>query len=87
VYRINVVTPSSIDGFFKLIFPVPFYECTYTDTFFYGFDFVPIFNTLFLFNLCRINGISSLFFSLRGAVVPKGIINNSMLYNTDSHID
>ena len=87
MYRINAVTPSSIDGFLKLIFPVPFYECVYTDTFFYGSDFVPTFNTLFLFNLRRIYGISSLFFSLRVVAVPKGIINNSMLYNTDSHLD
>ena len=87
MYTINVVIPSSIDGIFLLIFPVPFYECVYTDTFFYGSDFVPIFNTLFLFHLRRIYGISSLFFSLRGVAVPKGIINNSMLYNTDSHLD
>jgi len=80
VYRINVVTPSSIDEFFSLIYPVPFYECVYTDTFFYGSEFFfPNFNTLFLFNLYRIYGISSLFFSLRGVAVPQGIINNSTL--------
>jgi len=42
MYRINVVTPSSIDGFFKLIFPVPFYECVYSDTFFYSPILFPI---------------------------------------------
>jgi hypothetical protein len=87
VYRINVVIPSSIDGFLLLIFPVPFYESVYFDTFFYGFDFVPIFNKLYQFNLRRIHGISSLFFSLRGVAVSKGIFNNSVLYNTDSHLD
>jgi len=57
VYRINVVTPSSIDGLFflfLLICSVPFYKCVCTDTPFYGSDFVPIFNTLFLFHLCSI---------------------------------